>query len=67
MRAVRRTNQLVELELEGVSIAILGVLNNEHHEKGEDRRAGVDDQLPGIAEPEDRARDGPNDDNKAQT
>jgi hypothetical protein len=28
----------------------LGIFNEDDHEKRDDRRAGIDDQLPGIAE-----------------
>jgi hypothetical protein len=30
------------------SIAVLRVLDQKHHKEGDDRRGGVDDQLPGI-------------------
>jgi hypothetical protein len=47
-------NQLVELEVDGLRISILSVLNNEDHQKGDHRRSGIDHQLPGIRKPEDR-------------
>ena len=59
MRAVYRANQLVEFELDGVAIAVLGILNQKYHQKSDDRRAGVDDQLLGIAELKYRAGDAP--------
>ena|SRR5438874_13667466 len=31
-------------------ISVLGVLNQEYHEKGDDGRGGVDDQLPSVGE-----------------
>ena len=44
-----RNDQLGKLELDRERIAVLGVLNEKHHEKCHDRRRGVDDELPGIA------------------
>src|SRR5688500_11443497 len=38
--------QLVELEVNGLRIAVLRVLDEEHHEERHDRGAGVDHQLP---------------------
>jgi hypothetical protein len=57
VRAVHRANQLVEFELDGVAIAVLGVLNQKNHQECDDRRACVDNQLPRIAELEYRACD----------
>ena len=54
-----RANELVELQMDGVGVAVLGVLNEEHHQERNDRRAGVDDELPGVGEMEDRAADRP--------
>ena len=31
-------------------ISVLGVLNQEYHEKGDNGRGGVDDQLPSVGE-----------------
>jgi hypothetical protein len=50
-----RPNQLVELDLNRPRVPVLGVLNQEDHEERHDRRGGVDHQLPGIGEPEQRA------------
>src|SRR5687767_6529242 len=46
VRARERADQLVELELDRVALAVLGVLDQEHHQERHDRRAGVDRQLP---------------------
>ena len=46
--ALADADQLVELRLKGRAVPVLGVLDQEHHEEGDDRRAGVDDQLPGV-------------------
>ena len=48
--AAHSANQFVEFELDGVAIAVLGILNQEYHQECDDRCAGVYDQLPGIAE-----------------
>ena len=64
VRTFDRANQLVELEVYSFSIAVLRVLDQEHHEKRDDRGAGVDDELPGIAEAEYRPRDCPRQDHK---
>ncbi len=58
-RRTDRSNQLVELELSDLRVAILSILNDEHHQKGHDGRSGVDDQLPGVRESEDRTGDRP--------
>ena len=47
-------------------VPVLHVLNQKNHQKGDDRRAGVDDQLPGIAEVEYRAGDAPDDDDQSR-
>ena len=56
LRALHGPDQLVQLELHRRGVAVLGVLDQEDHQEGDDRGAGVDDQLPGVAEVEDRAR-----------
>src|SRR6185369_7027633 len=48
VRALGRANELIELHLDGFGIPVLRVLDQEHHEKRDDRRTGVDDQLPGV-------------------
>src|SRR6476620_7897979 len=40
--------QLVQLHLDRGAIPVLGILDQKHHQEGDDRRAGIDDQLPGI-------------------
>src|SRR5712691_7896620 len=41
-------DEFVELDLDRFRVAILRVLNQEHHQKRDDRSAGVDDQLPCV-------------------
>lgn len=55
-------DELVDLDVHGLGITVLGVLNEEHHEEGDDGGAGVDDELPGVAVTKDRAGDGPDQD-----
>jgi hypothetical protein len=47
-----RADDLVELDLHRFRVAVLRGLNQEHHQERDDGRAGVDDQLPGVTEPE---------------
>ena len=55
-------NELVELQMKRMGVTVLGVLDEEHHEKGHDRRAGVDDELPRVRVVEHAAGDRPEDD-----
>src|SRR5262252_5232116 len=43
-------DQFVELHLCGLGVTVLCALNQEHHQERDDRRAGIDDELPGVAE-----------------
>jgi len=54
-RGFVRSDQFVELGLDRAGVAVLGILDQEHHQEGDDRRAGVDHQLPGIGIMEQRA------------
>ncbi|MNN47243.1 hypothetical protein D3C81_1616550 [compost metagenome] len=40
-------------------VLVLALLDQEHHQEGDDGGAGVDDQLPGLREPEHGPGDGP--------
>src|SRR5262245_10625999 len=57
------SNQFIELEMNRSRIAILSVLNQEHHQESNDRGARIDDQLPGVGEAEDGPRNGPHNEN----
>src|SRR5690606_8401190 len=59
VRVVRGADQFVELDLHRLGIPVLRVLDQEHHEKGDDGGPGIDHQLPGVAEAEDRPGEGP--------
>ena len=54
-----RTQEFVELELDCLAIAVLGVLDEKYHQEGDDSRPGVDDKLPGVAKLEHRTRSCP--------
>ena len=41
-------NEFVQLDLNGGAIAVLRILDQEHHQEGDDGRARVDDELPGV-------------------
>src|SRR5437667_12881800 len=47
---LHRDDQLAQLHLQRNGVAVLRVLDEEDHQKRDDRRRGVDDELPGIAE-----------------
>src|SRR5215207_7757259 len=46
VRALGTADQLVELDLYGLRIAVLRVLNQEHHQECHDGGSGVDHELP---------------------
>ena len=54
MGGLVRSNELIKFDVHGFCIAILGILNQEHHEEGDDGGSCVDDQLPRIAKAEER-------------
>jgi hypothetical protein len=62
MRPLRRPDQFVQLQLDRRRIAVLGVLDQEDHQEGHDRRPGIDHQLPGIGKSENRPRHDPDKD-----
>ena len=45
---LNRPDQLIELEMHDLRIAVLSALNDEHHEEGDDCRPGVDRKLPRV-------------------
>jgi hypothetical protein len=61
--ALHGADQFVQLQLHGGAVSVLGVLDEEDHEKGDDGRPGVDDELPSVAVVEERAADRPDHDN----
>ena len=57
--ALRDPEQLIQLDLQRLGVAILRVLNQEHHQEGDDGGPRVDHELPAIAEPKERAGQDP--------
>lgn len=57
MRSFRYADQLIELDLHGLAVAILCILNQEHHQESHDRGARVDHQLPRVASASPDSRD----------
>src|SRR5206468_3356912 len=49
-RSFDRSDEFVQLQMHCLSVAVLRVLNQKDHQKRDDCRGGVDDQLPGIGE-----------------
>ena len=64
LRPLQGAQQLVQLDLHGHAVAVLGVLDQENHQKRDDGRPRVDHELPGVAELEDGAGDGPEQDDQ---
>src|SRR5438128_943282 len=60
-RGFDRPDQFVELEMHRLCVAILGTLDEEDHDEGNDSRAGIDDQLPRVREAEEGSGDAPYD------
>lgn len=57
-------NEFIQLQIDRTSIAILGVLDEEDHEEGDDGRPRVDDKLPSVGEAKERPGGGPAYDDK---
>ena len=57
-------NQFIELEMDGLRVAILGVLDQENHQEGDDGRPGIDDELPRVRVMKCRTRHRPDDDDE---
>lgn len=58
-------DEFIKLHLDGNAVSVLGILNEEDHEEGDDGRSGIDDELPGIAEMKHRTGDQPRKDDAA--
>jgi hypothetical protein len=59
LRLVDRFNDLIEFEVNRARIPVLRILDQEHDQKCDDSRAGIDNELPGIGVLEVRARNEP--------
>src|SRR5688500_10226488 len=60
----RRPDQFIELEVHGLGVAVLRVLDQEHHQERDDRGARIDHELPRVAETKQRTGDGPRGDSQ---
>src|SRR5437764_12195980 len=58
--AFNSTYDLVEFQIKCFRVTVLRVLNEKHHEEGDDGRAGIDNELPGVRETKRWARQSPN-------
>ncbi|MNR33490.1 hypothetical protein D3C85_1511660 [compost metagenome] len=54
LRLLVHSQQLIDFQMQDVCIAVLRVLDQEHHQERDDRGGGVDDQLPGVVETKNR-------------
>ena len=57
-------NQFIELEMNGLRVAVLRVLNQEDHQEGDDGGSSVDDELPRVRVMKCRSLQGPDDDDE---
>src|SRR5207248_8539298 len=57
-------NNFVKFQMERLGVAVLRVLDEKDHEKSDDGRSGIDDELPGIREMERGAGGAPDDDDQ---
>src|SRR5207245_2395705 len=55
-------NEFVQFQMNRFGVAVLRVLNQKHHQKSDDGRGGVDDQLPRIGEMKSGASHEPDED-----
>ena len=46
--AFKRSNDFVEFQMSRFGIAVLGILNEKDHQKSNNCRSGINDELPGI-------------------
>ena len=58
--AFNGTYDLVEFQINGFRVTVLRVLDEEYHEEGDDGRASIDNELPGVREVKCRAGHSPN-------
>src|SRR6266852_2660506 len=57
---VSRANDFIEFQMHRFGVAVLSVLDQEHHQKSDDGGGGVDDELPGIGKMKSGAGEQPN-------
>ena len=54
-----RAQEFIQFQLHSFAVAVLRVLDEEDHEKSDDGRRGVDNELPGVAVVKNRPRNDP--------
>jgi len=59
-------DELIQLQLNRPGIPVLGILDHEDHEEGDDRGGGVDDELPCVGEVKMGSHGGPDDNDEAR-
>ena len=64
MGRVVGANEFVQFEVKRPGIAVLRILDEEHHKKSDDGGAGVDDELPGVGKMEQRPARRPQDEDR---
>jgi hypothetical protein len=60
--AFHRNDELGQLGLQRQGVAVLGILDEKNHQEGDDRRRGVDHELPSVAVAKGWTCDGPKND-----
>jgi hypothetical protein len=55
-------DQFIEFQVESLGVAVLSVLDEKYHEEGNDRRRGIDHELPSVREMKERASNAPDND-----
>ena len=63
-RARQSSNEFVQFEMDGLRVAVLRILDQEHHQEGHDSCAGVDDKLPCVRIMKGRPEGCPDDDDQ---
>ena len=59
VESLTSSDQLVELGVDGGGVSVLGVLNEEHHQKSDDRRTRIYEKLPDLGEVEEWSAESP--------
>ena len=63
-RVFDRANEFIQFQMNCFGVAVLSILNQKDHEKGDDCRGRVNDQLPGIGKMKSGAGNEPDEDDK---
>ncbi len=63
-RTFEGADDLIQFQMDRFGIAVLGVLDQEHHEKGDDRCRRINNELPRIGEMKGGTGEDPHEDDK---